>query len=66
METEEFSENMKIYYDGDFAAAVKENGDYSVEKSLQLLNYMKGKGYGFTGTSTTIAYFEKLNKSKKE
>lgn len=61
METEKFGEEIVIYYDGDFAGAIKEKGDVLIEKSLQLLNYMKGKGYRFVGTSTTIAYFEKQN-----
>jgi len=66
METETLNEDIKIYYSGEFAAALKEKGDYSVEKSLQLLNYMKGKGYKFVGTSTSTAYFIKEEKKTNE
>lgn len=69
MEKENYNDDMEITYDGDFAGAVKKKGDYSVEKSLQLLNYMKGKGYRFVGTSSVVAYFvkepEEINKKKK-
>lgn len=66
MEKEKFNENIEISYSGDFAAAVKTNGDYSVEKSLQLLNYMKGKGYCFIGTSTIIAYFKRIEEPNQK
>ena len=65
MEKETFGEEIEISYDGEFAGALRIKGDFTIEKSLQLLNYMKGKGYNFIGTSTTIVYFKKQDGKSK-
>ncbi len=64
MKEEDFSEDIKIYYDGSFAAVVKEKGAFDIKKSLQLLNYMEGRGYEFVGITFTAAYFKKEQKSE--
>lgn len=66
MEKETFMEEIEISYDGIYAGACRIKGENNPEKALQLLNYMKGKGYDFIGTSTTIAYFKKEDGKKKK